>query len=427
MSKQAELLIQQARSNLANGDAKSAISLLEKAKTLAQSDPLLTATVYLEMAKACAQSNQNEATTEFFKKAIMGDSSICDQASKWLTELKDSGKKKLAKQLRKMVLERAPQSITSATNMTQTPSPEGPRTKTSLLKVISNSFARFDLYAGLKILSISCIALLFCILIWFVTNQFFARKDNGPIDINRIQDNVGQVFVVVTIYDKDSGGEVTIPLSMGSSCAVGKEGYLITNKHVIESFHSIGSDKDVTNTQLFVCFSERPSDRFVAHIIHECPYIDAALIKIDRYFKNPFNEIKDPVEPGEQVFACGFPGTANDLVAELDSKSILNKYLDEIKKLRIKGMADFFKLLPDASFSVSVTSGVVSSLRTVDNLTWVQTDASINPGNSGGPLITPDCKLIAINTIGHPKSETTNMSIMAKELKKELSPWVKLK
>jgi len=428
MSKQAELLIQQARSNLANGDATLAISLLEKAKTLAQSEPLLTATVYLEMAKACAQSYQNKAAIEFFRKAIMTDSTVFDQASKWLIELKGSDKKKLSKQLQKITFELAPKFTKSTTNATQTPSPEESQTKTSLLRSISNSIARFDLYAGLKLLSISCIILLFCISIWFVTNKFLARKDKGLFDINMVQDNVGQVFVVVTIFDKDIGGAITIPLSMGSSCAIGRDGYLITNKHVIESFHSLRSEKDVVmNIQLFVCFGARPSDRYEARIIHECPYIDAALIQIKRYFNNPFDEIKEPIKPSEQVFACGFPGTADDLVAALDSKSILKKYSDEIKRLRSRGTADFFKILPDASFSVSVTSGIVSSLRTIDNLTWVQTDASMSPGNSGGPLITPDYKLVAINTIGYSQSETTNMSIMAKELKKEFAPWVKLK
>jgi len=426
MSKQAELLIQQARANLANGDAKLAISLLEKAKTLAQNDSLLTATVYLEMAKAFAQSNQNDAATEFFRKAIIADLSVFDQASKWITELERSKNKNIAKQLRKIILEHEPKYET--VNVMQSPSPEEPQTKMSLLRAISNSLARFDLYAGLKLLSISCIILLLCISIWFVTNQFLARKDKGLFDIERVQDNVGQVFVVATIFDKDSEGEVTIPLSMGSSCAIGKDGYLITNKHVIESLHSLGSEKDVVmKIQLFVCFGARPSDRYEARIIHECPYIDAALIQIKRYFNNPFYEIKEPIKPGEQVFACGFPGTADDLVTALDSKSILKKYSDEIKRLRSQGTADFFKLLPDASFSVSVTSGIVSSLRTIDNFTWIQTDATINPGNSGGPLITPDYKLVAINTLKHQQSETTNMSIMAKELKKEFAPWVKLK
>jgi len=425
MSKQAELLIQQARSNLANGDAKLAISLLEKAKTLAQNDSLLTAIVYLEMAKACAQSDQNDATVEFFRKAIMADSSVFDQASKWITELERSKNKKIVKQLRKIMLEHEPQYDT--TKVIQISSPEEPQTKMSLLRAISNSLARLNIYAGLKLLSIICIILLLCISIWFVTNQFLAGKHKGLFDIERVQDNVGQVFIVATILDKDSGGEVTIPVSMGSSCAVGKDGYLLTNRHIIESFRSIGKEEDVINVQLFVCFGTLPSDRYMARIIHECPYIDAALIKIERFFKNPFDEIKDPVDQGEQVFACGFPGTANDLLTELDLKSILSKYIDEIKRLRIQGTADFFKLLPDASFNVSVTNGIVSSLRTVDNLTWVQTDASISTGNSGGPLITPDYKLVAINTIGHSQSETTNMSIMANELKKEFVPWVKLK
>ncbi|HTY94934.1 MAG TPA: trypsin-like peptidase domain-containing protein [Steroidobacteraceae bacterium] len=47
----------------------------------------------------------------------------------------------------------------------------------------------------------------------------------------------------------------------------------------------------------------------------------------------------------------------------------------------------------------TVTSGVVSGLRDIENRTYVQTDAPINPGNSGGPLITETGRVIAINSM----------------------------
>jgi len=36
---------------------------------------------------------------------------------------------------------------------------------------------------------------------------------------------------------------------------------------------------------------------------------------------------------------------------------------------------------------VTVSRGIVSALRNIDNVNYIQTDAAINPGNSGGPLI----------------------------------------
>lgn len=38
-------------------------------------------------------------------------------------------------------------------------------------------------------------------------------------------------------------------------------------------------------------------------------------------------------------------------------------------------------------FANTLTRGVVSSLRTLDGLAYVQTDVAIDHGNSGGPLI----------------------------------------
>lgn len=46
----------------------------------------------------------------------------------------------------------------------------------------------------------------------------------------------------------------------------------------------------------------------------------------------------------------------------------------------------------------TVTSGIFSSYRNVEEKRFIQTDAPINPGNSGGPLITKDGKLVGINT-----------------------------
>jgi len=110
----------------------------------------------------------------------------------------------------------------------------------------------------------------------------------------------------------------------------------------------------------------------------------------------------------------------------LDSKTILNAFGDKLKKLRNEGDADFFGIIPSASFTVSVTSGIISAMRTIEDIQWVQTDATINPGNSGGPLITPNYEVVAINTLGHSQSESTSMSILVSQLKKEFSPWVKM-
>ena len=46
----------------------------------------------------------------------------------------------------------------------------------------------------------------------------------------------------------------------------------------------------------------------------------------------------------------------------------------------------------------SVTSGIYSGIREFSGQHYIQTNAQINPGNSGGPLVTKDGKAIGINT-----------------------------
>lgn len=52
---------------------------------------------------------------------------------------------------------------------------------------------------------------------------------------------------------------------------------------------------------------------------------------------------------------------------------------------------------PLGALSLSVTRGIVSGLRTVeDGVQVIQTDASINPGNSGGPMLSTDGEVVGI-------------------------------
>jgi S1-C subfamily serine protease len=46
----------------------------------------------------------------------------------------------------------------------------------------------------------------------------------------------------------------------------------------------------------------------------------------------------------------------------------------------------------------TVTRGIVSAVRSIGPVTYVQTDAAINPGNSGGPLIDREGRVIGITT-----------------------------
>jgi serine protease Do len=47
---------------------------------------------------------------------------------------------------------------------------------------------------------------------------------------------------------------------------------------------------------------------------------------------------------------------------------------------------------------VSFSTGIVSAVRDIDGLQYIQTDAAINPGNSGGPLVNLRGEVIGINS-----------------------------
>lgn len=428
MSRQIETLIQQAQTNLSNGDMSTAMSLLQQAKSLAQNDINITAVIYLEMAKVCAKSGHEEAAIEFFKKAIAANISISNQALNWIKELKKKDSKKLATQLQKLLPVLDSKSCDIAPELTSNTTDLTPKSVHGISHQLSRfaSFLRFDMRSVLKILAVICIFIIFLTTAWMTVRIISKGAKEAPLDIDRIQNNVGQVFIIVKIIEPVNSVKLTIPIAVGSSFAVSKDGYLITNKHVTTLMNQAKKDENVIDSNMVVCFGNRPSDRFDARIVHECPYIDAALIKINRYSKNPFVKICKEVRPGAKVIACGFPGTARELIANLDSKTILDTFSDKLKKLRNEGNADFFGIIPSSSFIVSVTSGIVSAVRTIDDIQWVQTDATLNPGNSGGPLITPDYEIVAINTLGHTQSESTNMSILASQLEKEFSPWIKM-
>lgn len=163
----------------------------------------------------------------------------------------------------------------------------------------------------------------------------------------------------------------------GSGFIIDKEGYVLTNNHVIE-----GADK------IKVTLMDGRS--FDAERVGQDPTFDLAIIKI-KANGLPILELgdSDKTEIGEWVVAIGNPfGLEN-----------------------------------------TVTSGVISAKnRTlqapgVNFQGFMQTDAAINPGNSGGPLIDLNGKVIGINTAIVPYAQGLGFAVpinMAKQIMDDL-------
>lgn len=139
--------------------------------------------------------------------------------------------------------------------------------------------------------------------------------------------------------------------SLGSGVIVDREGYILTNNHVIK-------DADEIKVKL--------SDKreFTGRVIGTDPKTDLAVIKIN---SDNLPVIKwgdsDRLKVGETVIAIGNPFGLNQ----------------------------------------TVTSGIVSAtgranVGIADYEDFIQTDAAINPGNSGGALVNVRGELVGINT-----------------------------
>jgi serine protease Do len=145
-------------------------------------------------------------------------------------------------------------------------------------------------------------------------------------------------------------GMHSIVPSYGSGVIISRDGYIVTNNHVIEHAQDV-------EVQL------RDQRSFPARVVASDALSDVAVLKIDATGLPPLPwGDSDKVEVGEQVFAIGNPFNLDDSV----SKGIISA----------KG-----RNLPDSA----------------NYEDYLQTDAAINPGNSGGALINIHGEMIGIN------------------------------
>jgi len=198
------------------------------------------------------------------------------------------------------------------------------------------------------------------------------------------RDFFGDDFMERFFGPQGDGPQSQTQRSLGSGFVVDKDGYILTNRHVIE-----GADK----IQVTFGAAGRSYD---AKLVGKDARTDVALLKIEP--KEPLTALElgdsDKTEVGEWVMAIGNPfGLGGN----------------------------------------SVTVGVVSYMGRNVPLTpgtgvdMIQTDASINPGNSGGPLINTRGQVVGINTLiitqGAPQSSGVGFAVginVAKEVLPQL-------
>lgn len=181
------------------------------------------------------------------------------------------------------------------------------------------------------------------------TTQVVKHPQMGPQFRSPFEDFFGDEF-----FDKFFGDEPKREFrsqSLGSGFIINKEGFIITNNHVVENAEEI-----------IIKLSN--GKEYEAEIIGTDPRTDLALIKIEADADLPIIPLadSDAIQIGDWVVAIGNPfGLSHTVTAGIVSA-----------KGRVIGMGPY------------------------DN--FIQTDASINPGNSGGPLLNIKGEVVGINT-----------------------------
>ena len=279
----------------------------------------------------------------------------------------------------------------SSNKNTETSNSKANKTKNSTFKVVVTSFISGIVGASL--------VLGLCFYVPAVRNILVSSdSDDSKKEVSKIFTSEGSVSKGVSIEDYSStaisvankvlpsvvGIEVDFSVSAnyptfsaatqsstskatGSGVIISKDGYILTNNHIIDTSSSTSSQyytvSDANKVLVYLYEEDNPVE---AEIIGSDSVTDLAILKIDRDDLTPA-EIgdSDSVQVGEFAMAIGNP---------LDMRN-------------------------------TVTSGIISGVnREIEDdngtmYTLIQTDAAINAGNSGGALVNSDGKVIGINTL----------------------------
>jgi serine protease DegQ len=157
-------------------------------------------------------------------------------------------------------------------------------------------------------------------------------------------------------FQRFFGERFTLPpetqLSLGSGVIVSREGYILTNEHVVEGV----SDIQVTLSD---------GRTVPGKIVGTDPDTDLAVVRVSVTGLTPITfGISDQARVGDIVLAIGDPFSVGQTV----TMGIISAVGREIG--------------PSSPFS-----------------NFIQTDAAINPGNSGGALVDTSGNLIGVNTL----------------------------
>ena len=177
-------------------------------------------------------------------------------------------------------------------------------------------------------------------------------KDDKKYTTENVYVEVKDSVVCITCYDNKADEDGL--LGSGTGTIVTKNGYIVTNSHVINNSAEYEIKVKLAN-----------SKEYKAKVVGLDSRTDIAVLKIDAKDLKPASFANsDKLRIGQDIIAIGNPGG------------------DEHQNSLTKG----------------VVSGLDVRLALSNSVKYIQLDAAINPGNSGGPLCNIYGQVVGINT-----------------------------
>lgn len=194
---------------------------------------------------------------------------------------------------------------------------------------------------------------------------------DAPLDAILVKNGARPADKVIKDSKNILGAVATIETgpASGSGFFIGRDGYVITNQHVV-------GDARYVKVKLANGYS------VPGEVVRKNAARDVALIKTDLEPPVALYVRTSAPRVGEEVFAVGSPF--------------------------------------GAQLSSTITRGILSGERMLNEQKFIQSDVAINPGNSGGPLVDADGGLIAVADLKRNNASGIGMFIPIAEVLEKL-------
>ncbi|RPI78728.1 MAG: hypothetical protein EHM45_05520 [Desulfobacteraceae bacterium] len=237
---------------------------------------------------------------------------------------------------------------------------------------------------------------------------------------------------------------------VGSGFFIDKTCYVITNRHVIQI-----DDKELKEFKKNLEEAERVIKHNEGVIEEQKKYCrDASFANRNQYFcqqidsrEQELKEMKERYEKNSAIVDKIDRGLYDIKVSLIDGTEYFASIIVKSQKydLALLKISDsgcpclkpgdpkkleqgkrVYTIGSPMGLKYTVTSGVVSGMRKIEDVVYIQTDAAINPGNSGGPLLNEAGEVIGINTLVARYAQGIGFATPISAVLEEFSPYIQI-